>query len=320
MGPDSTTISRLADDYRGLGPALGPEADGQRTDLFLARGFPFQSRGQWRNACRLGHLLVNGRPVRPAHRLKAGDRLTIFHPLTAEPDVDEGIELVAEAPGIIAVAKPANLPMHESGFYRRKTFGALLARHFGPEWAPVHRLDRETSGILVCAATPDLRRKLSIAFEEQRVEKRYQAMVIGAVPWTDQIVDQPLGLAPPPGRPRYIVTPHGMPARTDFTLRAAKPNASWLEARPRTGRTNQIRAHAAWLGFPLVGDKIYHPNPRVYAAYTRDGDTPAVQELAGFPRHALHAGEVCLVHPETGYEFRAAAPLRHDLQNLWNNF
>jgi 23S rRNA pseudouridine1911/1915/1917 synthase len=307
----------MSDEFRFLGPPLGPEADGERTDLFLAKHFPFHSRSRWSTLCRDEHLLVNGRPVRPSHRLRGGDRLAVFHPLSEEPEVDDRIELVAEEAGVIAVYKPGNLPMHESGFFRRRTFGALLAARFGAEWAPVHRLDRETSGLVLCAATPETRRALSEAWAAGQVAKRYLAIVRGRCPWDGLVVDEPIALLPGAGRPRYWVDPRGAAAVTELLVQERAFAASLIEARPRTGRTNQIRVHAAWAGHALMGDKVYHPDPRVYARYSAEGDSPPARRLAGFARHALHAAGLRFRHPETGRMTEYASALPEDLARLW---
>jgi len=287
--------------------------------MFLARHFPFHSRNQWREICRQGHLLVDGRTARGSRRLHAGVRLAVFHPLTAEPPVDERVEFIAQTAGVLAVYKPGNLPMHESGLFRRHTFRALLAQHFGPEWEPVHRLDRETSGVVICGATTDLRRQLSLAFETRAVEKRYTAIVRGDPAWEDLVVDQPMSLEVSTRRPRYVISTLGMNACTEFKVvaRTATKTASMIEARPRTGRPNQIRVHALWTGHSLIGDKIYCEDERVFDAYHLWGDTAKVQQLAGFTRHALHAASVVVRHPGTGQDFHAQAPLPADLAELW---
>lgn len=303
-------------EYRGLGPPLGPSALGQRLDLFLAQTFPFYSRGEWKAVCQRGHLRVNGRVVRASHKLKAGDKLERFHPLDDEPEVDTGIELLHEDRGIMAVFKPGNLPMHEVGPFRRKTFAALVHEQLGPEWFPVHRLDRETSGIVLCAATTELRNRLSVAFETRDIEKLYVAIVTGRLEQDEIDVDQPLGEETNDKIPRFVVSAGGMPSRTVFRVMERSDHATLLEARPYTGRPNQIRVHAAWLGHHVLGDKVYHADPAVYHAYWQDGNVESTQLLAGFPRHALHAAKIAFEHP-LGGRFEVESPLPADLRALW---
>lgn len=303
-------------EYRGLGPAVGRDADKQRVDLFLARKFPFNSRSIWKHICSQGHLLVNGRAVPASHKLKLNDVLSVYHPIAAEPEVDTAIRLIKEESGVLAVYKPGNLPIHESGYYRRNTLAALVADQFGAEWHPVHRLDRETSGVVIFAATPDLRRELSYDFEFRRVEKRYIAVMRGRTVWETIVVDQPLAFEPIEHRPRIVVTAKGDPATSVFTVLNRNDQATKVEVKPLTGRTNQIRAHAAWLGHALVGDKVYHPDPKIFEAYHEHGDTPIVREMAGFVRQALHAQTIAFKHPGTGNEFAAAADLPADMTAL----
>jgi len=282
----------------------------------LAKKFPFNSRSVWKDICGRGHLLVNGRAVRASYKLKMNDVLSVYHPIDAEPDVDTNIRVIKEAAGVLAVYKPGNLPMHESGYYRRNTLAALVSAQCGAEWHPVHRLDRETSGVVVFAATPDLRRELSYDFEFRRVDKRYLAMMTGCTTWESMTVDRPLAFEPVEERPRVVVTADGDPATTVFKVLRRGPNATLVEAKPLTGRTSQIRAHAAWLGHALVGDKVYHPDPQVFEAYHQHGDTAQVQQMAGFVRHALHAHSIVLKHPESGQEFRAEADVPDDMAGL----
>ncbi len=307
----------IASDYRKIGPPLRPEADGLRVDGFLAKEFPFYGRALWKKACAAGHLLINGTPCRASHRLRGGDQIAIYRPADGEPEVDDRVEELACSGGILALYKPGNLPMHEGGPFRRNTFAAVVAERFGAQWHPVHRLDRETSGVVICAGTPELRHKLCLAFETRRVHKRYLAICQGRTDWDSITVDQPLLLDPQSERPRYHVRPDGAKSRTAFTVLERSRDATLIEAVPLSGRTNQIRVHLDWCGHPLVGDKLYHLNPEVYPAYHRFGDTPAVRALAGFSRHALHATSIGLQHPESGREFSVESVLPEDLTRLW---
>ncbi len=305
-----------ATEYRSLGPELGPEAENRRLDDFLGKSFPFRSRTEWKSLCNSGQVLVNTQIARATRRLKCGDLLAVFHPQGAEPVVDDQLRFIIEDRGILAIEKPANLPMHESGFYRRNTFVALLHASFGKEWSPVHRLDRETSGIVICAATQDLRRALSEAFLSRDVKKSYQAILAGSPTWDDIHVDQPLGKTTSFAIPHKQIAGDGEEARTDFFVRERALDAALVEVRPLSGRGNQIRVHAAWLGHHIIGDKVYHQDKRVCEAYKERGNTLDVQQLAGHTRHALHAAAIAFTHPEGG-NFLCQSPLPQDLYQLW---
>ncbi len=305
-----------ANEYRSLGPMLGPEAENRRLDDFLGKSFPFRSRAEWKSLCNSGQVLVNTQKARATRRLKCGDLLAVFHPQSAEPVVNDQLSFVAEDRGILAIEKPANLPMHESGFYRRNTLVALLHRDFGKEWSPVHRLDRETSGIVICAATQDLRRGLSEAFLSRHVVKTYQAILAGSPTWDEINVDQPLGRTTSFAIPHKQIEDAGEDARTDFFVCARSKDATLVKVRPLSGRGNQIRVHAAWVGHHIVGDKVYHQDKSVCQAYQERGNTSYVQQLAGHARHALHASAIEFTHPAGG-EFRVESPLPQDLSELW---
>lgn len=308
------------EEYRHVGPPTTAAARGLRVDQYLAHFYPFRSRSEWKGFCHRRELLVDGRPVRGSHRLQGGEQIAVYHPLSAEPEVDDRIQIMAEIDGVLAVLKPGNLPMHESGEFRRRTFAAALASVRDPNWHPVHRLDRETSGVVICAGSADLRSALSALFEEQQVDKRYVAIVYGAVPWDERVIDAPLAPDPKAHRPRYVIGLSGLAARSDVLVLERAQGATLVEVRPRTGRTNQIRAHLAAMGHPIVGDKVYHPDLTVYAAYRHQGDSETVRRMAGFSRHALHAARVSLTHPFTGQEIHMAAELPRDLRALWHDF
>jgi RluA family pseudouridine synthase len=307
-----------ATEYRALGPLLGPDAEDRRLDDYLGKCFPFRSRTEWKALCHAGQVLVNNQIARATRRLKCGDTLSVFHPQSAEPPVDDKLHFIAEDRGVLAIEKPANLPMHESGFYRRNTFVALLQKEFGKEWAPVHRLDRETSGIVICAATGPLRRSLSEAFLSRHVAKSYFAILSGEPSWDEMAVDKPLGKTASYAIPHKHVEDLGEEARTDFFVKKRAHGGALVDVRPLSGRGNQIRVHAAWLGHHIIGDKVYHQDRRVCEAYKEFGDTTQVQKLAGHKRHALHAANIEFNHPSGG-SFCVSSKLPPDLCNLWDS-
>ena len=308
----------LEAEYRALGPMLGPEADNKRLDDFLGKNFPFRSRTEWKFLCNEGHVLVNAQKARATRRLRCGDTLSVYHPQSSEPEVNADLRFISEDRGILAIEKPANLPMHESGFYRRNTFVALLHRDFGKDWAPVHRLDRETSGVVICASSTELRRSLSEAFMSREVSKLYLAILSGTPVWDQITVDLPLGKTTSFAIPHKQVEDLGDEARTDFFVIEKGKSGTLVEVRPLSGRGNQIRVHAASLGHHIIGDKVYHHDRLVCQAYKDYGDTVEVQKLAGHSRHALHAAKIEFTHPEGG-KFIADSTLPPDLKQLWQS-
>ena len=306
-------------DYRRLGAQLTSDLAGQRADGYLARHFPFLSRSEWQSRIKAGNLKVCGRKVRPSYVLKEGDYFDFFHPHSAEPVTDTEIYPVWKEGGVLAVYKPANLPMHENGPYRFNTFANLLRTQIGPEWSAVHRLDLETSGIVLCAANYKVRRGLAIALERREVLKEYVAIVRGVPEEPVWIEQGPIGYVPGSViRIKKWVMPGGLPSETRFTVAATKANHAILRVEPKTGRTNQIRIHAAYKGHPLVGDKLYHQDDNVFLEYNDKGPTNWVISMTGHRRLCLHAAAISFVHPETSKICEISSPLPDDMQACWD--
>jgi len=312
-------MQRLPEHFRSLGPAIENEGLGHRLDGFLARRYPFLTRSGWQHRIFSGCLRVNGQRAFPAYRLERGDRLDFFHPPSVEPEVDRGIREIWRDGEVMAVFKPGNLPMHENGPYRKNTFTNLVWENFGREWSALHRLDRETSGIVLCAATPQARMRLSADWAARRVHKEYTAIVNGVVAqdiWTENgaIGD----LKESSIRIKKWVVEGGLDAETGFVTLDRGPAHSLLRAVPKTGRTNQIRIHAAFGGHHLVGDKLYHPDENVFLDYFENGNTADVQGRAGFHRLCLHAGLLRFTHPVTRAGVEVETPMPPDMAGLWS--
>jgi RluA family pseudouridine synthase len=322
---ESESLTTSADDeldsgdYRRLGGPVLELEEGARVDYYLAKRFPFLTRAGWQRRLRDEKLLRNGQPLKPAAKLKAGDELHFYHPPAVEPPVDAGIAVLWESAGVMAVFKPGNLPMHENGPYRKNTFAEILSRKIGREWAAVHRLDRETSGIVLCAATNELRSRLAVALAGRRVKKEYLAIGRGVPAESAWRVDGPIGdLAASRIRIKKWVVDGGQPAVTGFEVVDTRAGHSLLRALPVTGRTNQIRIHSAYSGHVLLGDKLYHPDERVFLEYYETGTTtPWIVEQTGFHRCCLHAAALEFVHPELQRECRVETPLPDDMRELW---
>jgi 23S rRNA pseudouridine1911/1915/1917 synthase len=217
--------------------------------------------------------------------------------------------------------------MHENGKYRTTTFASLVTEKFGKEWSAVHRLDKETSGLVLCAANMKLRQKLAEDLAQRRVQKEYQCIVSGIPAESCFRIDAPIGdLEESEIRIKKWVMPGGLEALTDFevvkTLPATDEHDGFalLKAFPKTGRTNQIRIHAAYTGYPLIGDKLYHPDEGVFLQYFKEGNSDDVVAQAGFWRHALHASYLRFVHPHTDEMCDVRSELYGDLQVLWNHY
>ncbi len=303
-----------------MGSSIGDGHVGMRLDWYMALVHPFYSRAGWQKKIKNKEVFINDRNVRPSAKLKLGDQISMYQPQSEEPDVDANIRVLWESDGIKAIYKPACLPMHANGAYLKNTFAWLVNEKFGSDWAAVHRLDMETSGIVLCADSKELRHKMSAEWVAKKVKKRYLAIVNGVVEEDEFQVDQPIGdLDRSQIRIKKWINKDGQDAQTDFTVLGRTDSHSLVEARPITGRTNQIRIHAAWAGHVLVGDKLFHPDEEVFLSYWEKGDNEWVHEKTGFRRLCLHATALQFPHPLTGEAVEVSTPLPQDMLELWSS-
>jgi 23S rRNA pseudouridine1911/1915/1917 synthase len=151
----------------------------KRLDKFLGRAFPFHSRTGWKELIERGEVLVNSKAKRGSYALGPGDEIFYFQPAEKEPEVNTTIHVVWEKDGVAVVCKPPNLPMHEGGAYKHNTFHRVLHENLGPEWFAIHRLDRETSGIVICANNKEARNALTAQMLAHGIKKTYYAIAMG---------------------------------------------------------------------------------------------------------------------------------------------
>lgn len=201
-----------------------------------------------------------------------------------------------EADGLIVVDKPGDLAVHPSARYLHATLTGWLHRR-GTRANPCHRLDRETSGVLVCATDPVVERRWKMAFADGRIQKSYLAVVDGALDAPCEIA-LPLGLQGERGlvRIRMVVDDDGARAVTDVEPVAVSPDGarSLVRCRPRTGRQHQLRAHLAAIGHPIVGDKLYQMGDAWFDAFTRRALSDDDRDRLPTPRQCLHAERLVL--------------------------
>lgn len=296
---------------------IEPSQDGQRLDRYLAARFTYRSRTQWREIVRAGRITVNGLVVRPARPLRAGDLIGYVPLVREEPAIDPGIDLLFLDDDLAGINKTGNLPIHPSGAYFRHTLIHLLAAEH-PEWGDlrvIHRLDRETSGIIILGRSRAATETIARQFRAREVSKRYLAIVDGEPPADEFVIDQPLG--PAQGsliRKAVGVRADGIAAHT--SVRVLHRGADWalVEARPRTGRLHQIRVHLKSARLPILGDKVYGQSEHFFLKFISDeAFTPQEQALLGMPRQALHAYQLALRHPKTDTALTLTAPLPADM-------
>jgi 23S rRNA pseudouridine1911/1915/1917 synthase len=309
--------SSWREETRRLGLPIDEKAVGRRIDEYLAGKFPFFSRAVWQKEIFSGVVLVNGtRARKPAQRLQMGDELRRLHPFDEEPEVDTNMSILWCDGELAALAKPAGLPMHESGYYRRRTVAGVLPEVLGAGWTPVHRLDRETSGLLLCARQPAIRAKLTDMWTNKMVRKTYLAITNGEPAQDLWTVELPIKSERYERTNRSEICDDGDHAVTVFRMLSRGKGACLIEAKPLTGRTNQIRVHISALGYPLIGDKVYGADPTILDLYRKEGNSERVKTQAGYPRHALHAWRLSLEHPISRQEINLECPMPQDMRSL----
>ncbi len=242
-------------------------------------------------------------PVQPSRIAESGERFYRKKPTDVEPEVNADIRILHEDEAIVVINKPAPLPIHPSGRFNRNTLQAILQTVYHPQKPrPAHRLDANTSGLVVFTRTRHFAKFVQPQFERGEVEKAYLARVVGNPVEDAFFCDAPIGDEPVVAGARQINTANGIPARTEFrVIRRDSDGTALLEVHPLTGRTNQIRLHLWHLGFPICGDPVYLPGNALGNRQTlAPGDPPL----------CLHAWKLTFRHPLTkvATTFEAPAP------------
>lgn len=294
------------------------DAEGQRLDVWLSGQPGAPSRSQFKLAVQQGRVLVDGEPARVSLRLRGGEEVVVVaspvRPRSEEDPEPEDIplEVLHEDADIVVVNKPAGMVVHPAaGNWTGTLVNALLYRYRDtalpgdPGRAGiVHRLDKETSGVIVVARNVRAHEGLSAQFRDRSIRKRYRSIVRGRLAEAMDI-DLPVGRHPK-DRKRMTTTPRqGRTAFTHVEPVRALNGATLVDAYPRTGRTHQIRVHLAARGLPILADSVYGGRDNRLDAVLREAS-------ARIGRHALHAAELALRHPRTGVELRIEAPCPED--------
>jgi 23S rRNA pseudouridine1911/1915/1917 synthase len=287
--------------------ALVPEAlAGLRIDQALARMFPEYSRNRLQAWLKSGLIRVDGAPADRSTKTLGGEQVELAPPPDADASAPAAqrmpLAIVHEDADLIVLNKPAGLIVHPgAGNPDRTLMNALLAHAPGLRKVPragiVHRLDKDTSGLMVVAKSLGAQARLAAQLADRSVKRTYLALVHGAPPAQGRI-DEPVG-RDPRHRTRMAVTRGGKEARTNYRVLERFEKAALVECKLETGRTHQIRVHMQHIGHPLIGDPVY-----------RRGSRPGIE----FPRQALHATELELIHPRSGKARSWKAPLPADMK------
>lgn len=295
------------------------EADaGTRLDAFLASRVEGVSRTLLKRAIEEGDVLVSGRAAKPSHKLRAGERVEVEE-LPAPPAAeltpeDIPLDIVYEDAEVVVVNKPAGMVVHPAAGVHSGTLANALAFHFkqlseSGSLRPgiVHRLDRDTSGLVVVAKTAQAHENLAEQFRARTVFKSYAALVHGVVKDDKGKIEQPVA-RDPRNRTRMAVVRGGRAALSFWKVRRRFGRMTLLDVEIKTGRTHQIRVHLAWMNHPVVGDEVYGMGRDKTVA-----DPKARQAIAALGRQFLHAERLGFHHPSTGEWMGFNAPLPREL-------
>jgi 23S rRNA pseudouridine1911/1915/1917 synthase len=267
--------------------------DGRLLLDLLTKRFPYHDRDLWEELIGTGLILVNNRRARKDQQLRAGDDLAYHADNHREPPVATNVEVILETRDLLLVGKPAGTPVSRTGLIIHNTLVNILRRRYRQEVHLLHRLDRETSGLLLCARSKEACRDHQKNLNRIITGKYYLAVVKGQVNRLLIEVDQPLATRDAsPVRCRMWSVEHGQASRTIFHKIGATGDHSLLLAELITGRKHQIRAHLAHLGHPLIGDKIYDHDGKYYLKRLAEDLSEADYLELGARNHTLHAWAV----------------------------
>jgi 23S rRNA pseudouridine1911/1915/1917 synthase len=301
----------ISGDYSPAEITVPPDCGGLRLDAALAKLLPEHSRSRLQAWLRAGLITLDGAAADPKRKVWGGERLVVALP--AAPDATDQAEdiplpIVYEDADIIVIDKPAGLVVHPGNGNESGTLmNALL--HHAPELAGVpragivHRLDKETSGLLVVAKTLAAQTELVRQLQARTVKRHYLALALGKV-GAGGTVDAPMGRHPVQRTKMAVLKQGGKEARTHYEIKERFAACTLVECRLETGRTHQIRVHMASIGHALVGDPVY--------GKAKCGEAT----LDAFPRQALHAWRLALVHPRTRLDMAWESPLPADFAAL----
>lgn len=294
---------------------------GQRLDAAAATLFDQYSRSRLQSWIKTGALCVNGQHVRPRDKVIYGDKLHLQAELEEVGQweaQDIALNIAYEDDSLIVIDKPAGLVVHPAAGHASGTLVNALLAH-APDLATlpragiVHRLDRDTTGLMVVAKTLEAHHSLVQQLQARTVSRQYCAVCMGTLTGGGMI-DAPMGRHPRQRTKMAVVVNGGKHAITHYRIAKRFANHTQLMVKLETGRTHQIRVHLAHKHHPLIGDPLYCGRPKLPAGAS---DT-LIQTLREFPRQALHAQQLGLEHPETGEECVFESPLPQDMLDLLN--
>lgn len=297
-----------------------PHHSGLRLDAFMKMRLPRYSRNEIHNIIET-RLVQKERKLKKGTIVRTGDEVVFLYNKKEETVRDVDIPILYEDDDILIVNKPPDMSVHSSNPWGKNDLIQQLRRQRNSrELYLAHRIDRETSGIVLIARSTTIARKLGEAFVGRKIEKEYTAIVFGEVESDEGVIDLPIGrdekslvkIKMAAGKET------GAPSRTEFTVLNRLNGLTVVSVRPKTGRQHQIRVHFSAIGHPLVGDKIYK-DERLFLKFIKDGFTEELKKELLLNRHSLHASKVSFRHPVSGTQLDIEAEMSEDLRSFINN-
>jgi 23S rRNA pseudouridine1911/1915/1917 synthase len=298
---------------------------GKRIDAYLASRYPDYSRSVVQKVIDAGAVLINGQPTKASYKVRLGDRICVWLPELADeaptPE-DIPIEVVYEDRALSVVNKPAGMVTHPAKGHWSGTLVNALQFHYdtlstvGGEQRPgiVHRLDRDTTGLLIVAKDDAFHKHLAQQFEQRTIHKEYLALVSGVPQRDSDYIERTIGFHPTNREKMAIRLPEdgGKEAVTFYEVLERFRGYAFVRCKPATGRTHQIRVHLAHIGHPIVADKAYSGRDRLTLGDLLGPSTPDAATVL-IDRQALHAHTLRLDHPLSGQPLHLTAPLPDDM-------
>lgn len=293
----------------------GPSEDGERLDKFLARKNEEWSRARVQEWIRAGLAWVNKKNKKGNYRLKPGDNITLKVPPVTEAEIRPEpipLDIRYEDRDVIVVNKPRGMVVHPGPGNDSGTLVHALMAHCGEELSGiggvarpgiVHRIDKDTSGLLMIAKNDAAHQSLAAQLKEHSVERVYVAFCHGVISHNHGTVDAPIGRDPKHRQRMTVIAQNSKPAVTHFCVQERFEEATLVECRLETGRTHQIRVHMKYIGHPLIGDPVYGPKKN---HYTIEGQ-------------ALHAKVLGFTHPRTGERIRLETEWPEDMEKVYKS-
>jgi 23S rRNA pseudouridine1911/1915/1917 synthase len=307
---------------------VAPADEGQRLDLYLHSRLEEHSRTYLKDMVKLGLVTVGGAKVKPSYRVASGDVVAA----TVAPRPREGtlvpqdipLNVLHEDASLLVVDKPRGLVVHPGNGRQDRTLANALAWHvkelsdIGGETRPgiVHRLDRDTSGVMVVAKTNRAHFALATQFQERTTEKEYLAIVEGTPEFDGDLIDLPLGRSRTDASRIVVDREGGKPAQTRYEVLERFDGFAFVRCHPKTGRTHQIRVHLRSIGHPIVCDAVYGKRSSLMGSDVGVCARGSGEDRVLLDRQALHAHKLSFFHPLEGMQVSYIAPLHADMEGL----